>query len=459
MAWLLAALMLLVVPLLSPGPAQAQIPPEWEAAAKVVIGDLERDTPDANKPWSHELRSGWSLARAWRQQNNGNVEIILAEYLTFTTLCREAGCANHTIEGQPYVAVAQQVKQLLAAEGDSYTLATHAHAWLAGLADPTGAAQKNAALWGKDLDVAAADFATGNLYALTWLLAKARHTPAEQAGTFARFALFVQGRGWIGTRCLDIAKVATALDAPPKVAALLMTLSITKVTPAIGAEVSGIDLGSLSNAEASALHDALMAHQVIFFRDQTMSVEQHKALGRLFGDLLVHPAARAELEGHPEIRVVHSDETTKNATGEVWHSDLSCEPEPPMGSILYMHENPPSGGDTQFANMYLAYETLSAPIRRLCESLTAKHSSAHVYSDGAYGRSDKKFPEAIHPVVRTHPVTGRKALFVNRGFTTRIMELQKSESDAPTRDAAAACRDAGIPMPLSLATALGGILG
>jgi hypothetical protein len=213
MAWLFAALMLLIAV-----PAQAQIPPEWEAAAKVVIGDLERDTPEAGKPWGDELRQGWSLARAWRQHNNGNVEIILAEYLTFTMLCREAGCAKQTIEGQPYVAVANQVKQLLAAEGNSYTLATHAHAWLAGLADPTGAAQKNAALWSKDLDVAAADFATGNLYALTWLLAKARHTPAEQAGTFARFALFVQNRGWIGTRCLDISKVATALDAPPKVA-------------------------------------------------------------------------------------------------------------------------------------------------------------------------------------------------------------------------------------------------
>jgi taurine dioxygenase len=210
-----------------------------------------------------------------------------------------------------------------------------------------------------------------------------------------------------------------------------MTLSITKVTPAIGAEVFGIDLsGPLSNAQASALHDALMAHQVIFFRDQAMSVEQHKALGRLFGDLLVHPAAKAELEGHPEIRVVHSDETTKVATGEVWHSDMSCEPEPPMGSILYLHDSPASGGDTQFANMYLAYEALSEPIKRLCESLTAKHTSAHVYADDAYGRSDKKFPEAIHPVVRTHPVTGRKALFVNRGFTTRIMELRKAESDA-----------------------------
>ena len=212
MGRLLAVLMLLVAV-----PAQAQIPPEWQAAAKVVIGDLERDTPDAAKPWSHELQGGWSLARAWRQHNNGNVEIILAEYLTFTALCREAGCSNHTIEGQPYVAVAQQVKQLRAAEGDPYRLATHAHAWLAGLADPTGAAQKNAALWSKDLDVAAADFATGNLYALAWILATARRTPAEQAATFSRFALFVQGRGWIGTRCLDISKVATVLDAPPTV--------------------------------------------------------------------------------------------------------------------------------------------------------------------------------------------------------------------------------------------------
>jgi taurine dioxygenase len=208
-------------------------------------------------------------------------------------------------------------------------------------------------------------------------------------------------------------------------------IRIRKLTPAIGAEVSGIDLGGpLSNAQASALHDALMAHQVIFFRDQQMSVEQHKALGRLFGDLLVHPAAKAELEGHPEIRVVHADETTKVATGEVWHSDMSCEPEPPMGSILYLHEGPEAGGDTQFANMYLAYEALSEPIKRLCEGLTATHSSAHVYSDGAYGRSDKKFPEAVHPVVRTHPVTGRKALFINRGFTTRIMELRRAESDA-----------------------------
>ena len=204
-----------------------------------------------------------------------------------------------------------------------------------------------------------------------------------------------------------------------------------KLTPAIGAEISGVDLSRpLSNSHVSALHDALMTHQVIFFRDQTMSVEQHKAFGRLFGELLVHPAAKAEIDGHPEIRVVHADQTSTSVTGEVWHSDMSCEPEPPMGSILYLHETPETGGDTAFANMYLAYETLSEPVKRLVGGLGAFHTSAHVYSRGAYARTDKKFPEAVHPIVRTHPVTGRKSLFVNRGFTTRIEGLKRHESDA-----------------------------
>ncbi len=212
MRWL-AAFFLLFVAL----PARAQIPPEWEAAAKVVIGDLEKDTANAAKPWTHEIRSGWNFARTWRQHNNGNVEIILAEYLTFTALCREDGCANYTIKGRPYRDVASEVKALREEQGGPYALAGNAHAWLATVADPTGAAARNAALWGKDLDVPAADFATGNLYALYWILARARPTPAEQAATFARFALFVQGKAWIGARCLDITKVATVLDAPPQV--------------------------------------------------------------------------------------------------------------------------------------------------------------------------------------------------------------------------------------------------
>src|SRR5260221_10910367 len=211
MRHLLAALVLLAA-----FPAAAQVPPEWQAAAQVVIGELERETPLAARPWGRELVQGLQLARAWRQHNNGNIENPLAEYLTFPLLCRQPGCAGSTIEGQGYLAVAQQVKALKAQHGGPYALASNAHAWLAGLADPTGAAAKNAALWNKDLDVAAADFATANIYALAWLLARARPTPAEQAATFSRFALFVQERGWIGARCLDISKVAKVLDAPPK---------------------------------------------------------------------------------------------------------------------------------------------------------------------------------------------------------------------------------------------------
>jgi len=198
-------------------PAAAQIPPEWQAAAQAVIGELERDTPQAAKPWTGaELTQGWNLARAWRRHNNGNIEIILAEYLMFVALCR-IGCAGSTIEGQDYVSMAEQVKALIAQNGGSYALASNASAWLAGLADPTGAARKNVALWAKDPDIPSADFATGNLYALTWLLARKRPTPEAQADTFARFAIFVQTRAWIGTRCLDISKVATVLGAAPRI--------------------------------------------------------------------------------------------------------------------------------------------------------------------------------------------------------------------------------------------------
>ena len=197
--------------------AQASpIPPEWQAAAQVVVSELERDTPLAAKPWTHELAQGWNLARAWRRRNNGNVEIILAEYLTFVALCRQ-GCADSTIEGQKYTAVAEQVKALRMQYGGPYGVAANAHAWLAALPDPSGAARKNAELWSKDPDVASADFATGNLYALYWMLARQRPTPAEQAAAFTRFAILVQGKGWIGTRCLDISKVATVLDAPPRI--------------------------------------------------------------------------------------------------------------------------------------------------------------------------------------------------------------------------------------------------
>jgi hypothetical protein len=200
-------------------PAHAQIPAEWQGAAQAVVNETERDRGLPDKNWAGELTQGWGFARAWRLHNNGNIEIILAEYLTFTALCRRPGCGGNTIEGRGYIDMAQQGKNLRAQHGSPYALAQAAHAWLAGLQDSTGAAQKNAAMWAKDLDIPSADFATGNLYALYWLIARSRPTPQEQADTFARFAIFVQGKAWIGNRCLDITKVASVLDAPPKIEA------------------------------------------------------------------------------------------------------------------------------------------------------------------------------------------------------------------------------------------------
>ena len=166
------AISILLLILLGGAPAAAQIPAEWRSAAQAVVGELERDTPQAAKQWSGaELTQGWNLARAWRRHNNGNIEIILAEYLMFVALCRR-GCANSTIEGQGYVGVAEQAKALRNQNGGAYAMASNAHAWLAALPDPSGAAQKNAALWDKDPNLASADFATRTLYALAWLLAR-----------------------------------------------------------------------------------------------------------------------------------------------------------------------------------------------------------------------------------------------------------------------------------------------
>jgi taurine dioxygenase len=212
------------------------------------------------------------------------------------------------------------------------------------------------------------------------------------------------------------------------------TIGVRKLTPAIGAEISGVDLGKpLGNQQFQEVHDALMENLVIFFRDQDMSHEQHKEFGRRFGRLHMHPSSNPVSQQHPEILTIKADDKSTYVAGEEWHSDVSCDAEPPMGSILYMKELPPDGGgNTLFANMYRAFETLSAPIQKLCEGLVAIHDGAQVYG-GRFGRTPppgKSFPRSEHPVVRTHPVTGRKALFVNRNFTTRIEGLRKHESDA-----------------------------
>lgn len=208
---------------------------------------------------------------------------------------------------------------------------------------------------------------------------------------------------------------------------------LTKLTPLCGAELRGIDLAQpLEERDVKALEGALAEHCVLFFRDQAITPEQQKTLGRRFGELHLHPAWPRLVPGHPEIMEIYADEKSKRVAGEDWHSDVSCDPEPPLGTILYMLEVPPVGGDTLFANMYAAWESLSAPMRRMLEGMTALHDGEYVYRGRYEGAVEegKVYPRSEHPVVRTHPVSGRKALFVNRTFTTRIVQLAGHESDA-----------------------------
>ena len=206
------------------------------------------------------------------------------------------------------------------------------------------------------------------------------------------------------------------------------------LTPAIGAEIHGVDLNQPLEPEVfAAIRDALIAHQVIFFRDQLLSVERHVAFGRMFGELAIHPNDPG-LPGHPEVMTIHADASSKRVAGERWHSDVSCDAEPPMGSILHLHTVPAHGGDTMFASMYAAYEALSAPMQAWLSTLTAEHDGAPYYRsvNALIGRDDggRSYPRAVHPAVRTHPVSGRKSLFVNEMFTTRIVGLSRRESDA-----------------------------
>jgi taurine dioxygenase len=212
-------------------------------------------------------------------------------------------------------------------------------------------------------------------------------------------------------------------------------LTIEAANPRIGAFVSGVDIAApLSNRAVSELHRALAEYQVLFFRDQHFTLDSQKAFGRLFGALHIHPNTPGP-EGHPEILPIHADEHSRRVAGEIWHSDVSCDAEPPLGSILHLHTVPPNGaGDTLFASMYAAYEALSPRFKSYLEGLTALHAGERNYrrNNRLRGIDDRGrvFPQANHPVVRTHPVTGRKALYVNRLFTYRINEVPEAESEA-----------------------------
>jgi taurine dioxygenase len=226
-------------------------------------------------------------------------------------------------------------------------------------------------------------------------------------------------------------------------------IAVEPLTPIIGAEIRGVDLsGPLSTEQIAEIRRAHARHHVIYFRDQILSNDDHKRFARLFGTLHVHPyhlknaapdhakvAANDKApfpQSDPEILVVKADQKSRFVAGEGWHSDVTCDAEPPMGSMLYITETPEiGGGDTMFASTIRAYDALSPMMKEIVGKLTATHDGAKPYT-GGYGTAPPPggWPKTVHPVVITVPWNGRKSLYVNRGFTTRINELDRTESDA-----------------------------
>jgi taurine dioxygenase len=209
------------------------------------------------------------------------------------------------------------------------------------------------------------------------------------------------------------------------------SLRFERISGALGAEVSGVDLSlPLSPALFEALHDGWMEHQVLFFRDQPIGVEQHKQFGRRFGELHVHPVLQQRAaEGHPEIVVLESD-ADRRFVAERWHSDVTFQSKPPLGSILRAVKVPDAGGDTQWSSMYAAYEALSETLQRLLSDLRAlHHGGGFRYIAQENQKADLESDvSAVHPVIRTHPVTGRKGIFVNSTFTKEIVGMKPEES-------------------------------
>lgn len=210
------------------------------------------------------------------------------------------------------------------------------------------------------------------------------------------------------------------------------TIRVSPITPTIGAEIEGVDLAApLSEQQFAEIRRAADEYHVLVFRDQLLTAEDHKAFGRRFGPLHVHPL-QAMREGDKERLEVKATRSSAFVAGEGWHADVTCDAEPPMASMLYIDQTPAigCGGDTMFANMALAYEMLSPAMRAFLDGLTAIHDGALPWVQG-YGYAPKEeFQKNEHPVVVRHPRTGRRILYVNRGFTSHIVQLARFESTA-----------------------------
>jgi taurine dioxygenase len=215
-------------------------------------------------------------------------------------------------------------------------------------------------------------------------------------------------------------------------------MDIQPFASSLGAVILGVDLARpLPAAGVDAIRQALAEFGVVFFRGQHLTPEQHREFARCFGAINVNRFFKT-VEGYPEIAEVRKEADQRQNIGGNWHTDHSYDVAPAMGSILYAREVPRSGGDTLFASMYCAYDALSEGLKQTLDGLRALHSSRHVFGTSTYGlRGDLRgrvlnpeaaVQDAVHPVVIRHPVSGRKALYVNPSFTVRIDGWTDDES-------------------------------
>lgn len=219
----------------------------------------------------------------------------------------------------------------------------------------------------------------------------------------------------------------------------MTSIIVNPIATAIGAEIDGVDLGAdLSDEVVSAIRQALLDHGVIFFRDQHLDVAQHKRLARRFGEIFIHPNFNTG-DHDPEVVTIVRKPGDTHIVGEEWHTDTTMMAEPPMGALLYAFEVPPYGGDTMFASQILAYERLSDGMKALITNLRCYHTDRKVAGPNSpvarakrstTVRLDDGWREtrSVHPVVRTHPETGRKCLFVNHSYSSGFEGMTEEES-------------------------------
>jgi taurine dioxygenase len=218
-----------------------------------------------------------------------------------------------------------------------------------------------------------------------------------------------------------------------------MSIDIIPLSPALGAEISGVNLSrDLTGEQRTAIEQALLDHQVLFFRNQAITPRQQARFAANFGDLHIHPIY-PNVPEQPEVLILDTA-VTDVRDNAIWHTDVTFLPTPALGAVLSAKQVPAYGGDTLWASGIAAFEALSGPMKALLDGLTATHDFTRSFPLERFGNTPADFarweetrrknPPLSHPVIRTHPVSGRKALFVNEGFTTRINELEAAESEA-----------------------------